>query len=311
MSPLLDVQQRSRELGRLRIGAKTVTDGGKERPTKLDAFRFTTNSPTVARHVADTYGGQARPWEGGTQAWEVFTEATSFDVMVPAGELALSQWHELWDAGGCKRRCDGVTESLTQVPCLCPPPGPDRLALSQQGQACKPTTRVNVILPDIPDIGVWRFESHGYYAAVEIGGTAELLSRARDAGQIVPAALRLEQRSRTSGGQTKRYPVVVLEVKVTLRELLEGAGTDIRQSLPPAPTPRAAIEAAARPVRPTAEDAQGLYELAVAATSREQLVELGKEARAKGWMDAYVADADGVQEPLLQAFQSLAERFPR
>jgi hypothetical protein len=98
-------------------------------------------------------------------------------------------------------------------PCLCPTDQDERRTLAADGRACKPTTRLNVILPLVPDMGVWRLESHGYYAAVELAGTAEFLARATAEGRLIPARLRLDQREAKRPNQPiMRYAVPVIEL---------------------------------------------------------------------------------------------------
>ena len=61
---LLDLQHRPNELGRIRLGAKAVTKGGKEYPTTLDTWRLTSGSLTLldaaARAVRRDPGGLGR-----------------------------------------------------------------------------------------------------------------------------------------------------------------------------------------------------------------------------------------------------------
>lgn len=313
--PLLDIQRRGREIGRIRLGITVTGANGRKRPEKLSAFRFTMQSRRIADAVAGLLGGEVRPWESpsGPQ-WEVLTDATELPVAVPPGDAAVNQWYELWTGGGCVRRCDGITETLTQAPCLCPPAGPDRAAAAGAGEACKPTTRVNVMIPDLPDIGVFRVESHGFYAAVELGGAAELLAAAREAGVIIPAVLRLEQRQvkRIVGGkaQTRNFPVPVLEVVATLREVTQlHAGGGLAAALPAAP-PRALEGAPARQLEgaPAPESvtgradapasAQACADRAIAAADRASVVDLGKVARARGWLDEHVQGPGEAFEPL-------------
>jgi hypothetical protein len=158
--------------------------------------------------------------------------------------------YELWSAAGCQRRCDGETETLKQQPCVCPADKDRRTELAKTGSACKPITRLNVMLPDLPDLGVWLLSSTGWNAATELGGAAEVLAAARDRGVIIPATLRLEQReTRKVGEATKKYAVPVLEIGATLRQMTElASGQGIAASLPPAP-PRAphAINASSQP----------------------------------------------------------------
>lgn len=306
--PIVDLQQKAREIGRLRIGAQVKTANGKTRPSKLDSFRFTTPSRQVADAVAELYGGTVRPWENGTVDWEVFTTTTEMDVMIPPGDAAVSQWYELWSGGGCQRRCDGVTEKLKGTPCVCPPAGEERVTAANKGAACKPTTRVNVILPDLPDIGVWRYESHGFYAAVELGGAAEMLARAREEGVIVPARLRLEQREVKREGQTRKFAVVVLEINATLRQLATSGGpSSLVDSLPPAPataieaTAAATTRTSASPSAITAMTAEDVWDQACGASHSSEVAALGKQAREADLLDHMVATSDDTFETLESA----------
>src|SRR5207248_231981 len=68
-----------------------------------------------------------------------------------------------------------------------PPSHEERPALAAKGKACKATTRLSVRLPDVPGIGCWRLETHGYYAAVELAATADIIERATAQGVMLPA----------------------------------------------------------------------------------------------------------------------------
>lgn len=265
MSPLLDIQRRfGRELGRIRIGAQIVR-GDRKVPTKLETFRFTTPSRPAADMVAELFGGEVHEWlpDGRKVAqWEVMTGVDRLPVAIPPGE-PLTQWWELWTGGGCARRCDGQTltapRELAGQPCKCPPAGAERAELAKSGNACRPTTRLSVILPDLPDLGVWLLATGGYNAAVELAGTAELLHRAATAGVMLPATLRLEQREvRRVGQPVQHFAVPVLELEVSLRQLVDG--TAAKTALPPAPSPARAITSGGTPApasRPAAPPVDG------------------------------------------------------
>jgi len=325
MPVLKDLQQRARELGRIRIGASVIRNG-KKIPSKLDAYRFTTNSPRLAQRIAEAFGGDVQEWEGGTESFDIFTTATELNVIVPPGEAVSTAW-ELWSGGGIQRRCDGETDLLTMKPCMCPglEDGARRLAAAK-GLACKATTRLKVILPDLPDIGVWRYESHSYNAAVELAGAHEMLRSASESDRFVPAVMRIESRSKVVAGQTNRWNVVVLEVAATVRELLDGtAGGSLAQALPPAPSDAKAIEAPkapapaldetpgsgpvgaggtprgqrrepAAPGAPTS--AQGIADEARVCTDLDRLRALYDLAHDKGWDQELVADNADLYEAL-------------
>lgn len=214
--PIINIQRKLTEVGRIRLGAKS--DRGA--PQKLDKFRLTSKSKEALDAAAEVYGGVVKPWAGPDgDSYELITTTNVLDVVVPPGN-ALSQWYEMWSGAGCQRRCDGAVETISGKACLCPADQTMRSELSGRGQACRPTTRLSVLLPQVKSVGLWRLESHGYYAASELAGIAELLQQVSASDKYLPATLRLEQRSAKKNGKTSRFAVPVLEVGATVQEAL-------------------------------------------------------------------------------------------
>lgn len=232
MSPIIDLQQRLVEAGRIRTGASTPGQGGRKVPKKLETFRLTSRERSRIEAAAKLFGGTVQEWEG---QWEVYTQTSEIPCLIPPG-AQFSQWYELWSGGGCVRRCDGQREYLSDGPCLCPGEYDEKRELAGKGKACKPTTRLNVILPDVPGIGVWRLESHGYYAAVELSTMVRLIEQASQDGILKPAVIRLEERKRLVDGRTNVYFVPVIDIPMTPRELTGGAEAE-RPSFQPVPQP--------------------------------------------------------------------------
>lgn len=305
--PLLDIQRRGQQIGRLRIGEQVETGkvrNGKKitRPSKLTAFRFTTGNRPVADQVAAQLGGQVRQWQRGQ--YEVYTQADTLMVTIPPRDQVISQDYEMWSGGGCQRRCDSRLERIGNRPCLCPADALERSQLASQNppQACKPVTRINVMIPDLPGLGVWRLDTSSFYAAVEMGDAAALMEKAREVGVFLPAQLRIDQRERVAGGKTKRYPVPVLEVLASFREIATGqiAQAGIAAQLPPAPSGAKAIEGAserpaavaapASPHQPRSQEvtAQGLADQVAVADSRDQMAPLVKLVTAEDLGDDMV-----------------------
>lgn len=227
--PILDLQRRLREAGRIRIGIQVpIPDRkGKTRPAKLSTFRLTSQDEAAVNAAAALFGGKPQRWEGAPtgEQWEVITETSVMPVVVPPAATVFSQWYETWSGGGCIRRCDGLTEMLSDIPCLC---------AAEDERTCTPHTRLNMILRDLPGIGVWRLETQGWYAATELAGTVEVIAAAATRGQLLPAVLRLEERQvKRPGEQTKKFAVPVLDIAVTPTALGLVVGTSA-PSLPPA-----------------------------------------------------------------------------
>lgn len=239
---LLTLQRQARELGRLRTG---YTDG--KRPVRSDTWIVSSHAEHYIQAAADAWGGNVEKWQpqgGGAAQWRVRTEAVSLDALLPPGD-PLSQSLELWSGGGCARRCDGITEQLSDSPCLCVAKHGDAFHEQPKGSVCSATTRLNVFLPDMPDVGVWRAETHSFYSAQEIAGAVDLMKSAVGPDAVIPIRLRIEQRQRKAGGQTKKFPVIVMELRgISTGDVLAGS---VMGGALPASKQREAIEAA--PVR--------------------------------------------------------------
>ena len=218
--PIIDIQKRLHEVGRIRLGEQVANKSGNgTHPAKLDRFRFTSDDKHSIDLVAKVYGGEVRPWEGasvGTQ-WELYTESTDLDVIVPPVDLAFEQWMENWSGGICRNRCDGERDNKNDTPCSCDPDAP----------TCKPTTRLGVILTAVNGIGRWRLETHGWAAASELSGSIEILKTIQNRGAMVPARLLLKQRQQKKIGadgkpETLNYAVPVLDLNLSVAALTGG-----------------------------------------------------------------------------------------
>jgi hypothetical protein len=72
-------------------------------------------------------------------------------------------------------------------------------------------------------MGMWRAETHSFYAAQEWGGMVDMVLAGTDGRGFVPVTLRIEPRQVIRDGQTKKFPVVVVELRgVTPRQALAG-----------------------------------------------------------------------------------------
>lgn len=232
---VVDIQRRMRSLGKIRMGDR----GTKGQPQRLTEFRLTSPSRQLIEAAAAAYGGDVRQWEGAPdgEQWEVYTETAQLPIAIPPADEPYSQHYELWSGAGCQRRCDGRTamvatdkQGMRERACVCDP----------DERECKLTTRASVMLPDIPGIGVWTIESHGYNAAVELTGTLAFLGRAASQGVYVEAVLRLEQRSKRVPGQpVSRFVVPVIDTpELGVGQIMAGGGAQALPTGEPPPAPR-------------------------------------------------------------------------
>ena len=219
-SRLRNIQARAAEHGRLRTG---YTQGN--RPMRSTTWVITSHSEEHVRTAAELWGGEPEQWSPLNSTigqWRVITKASSIEALITPGD-PLNQYNEMWSKGGCQRRCDGETELLSRQSCLCAGQFGEDWHLQPKGRVCSTTSRLNVMLPDLSGMGMWRAETHSFYAAQEWGGMVDMVLAGTDGKGFVPVTLRIEPRQRVANGETKKFPVVVVELRgVTPRQALAG-----------------------------------------------------------------------------------------
>jgi hypothetical protein len=261
-SRIITIQRQARELGRLRTGY-TDTTGSKARPVRSQTWIVTSHAEHYVQAAAEIWGGTPEKWQplgNGAQQWRVVTAASFLDAILPPGD-PLSQAYESWSRGGAQRRCDGMTETLADQPCFCRAQWGDNFhEVAPRDAACKMTTRLNVMLPEMPDIGAWRVETHSFYSANEIAAAVDMLKGAIGDQALIPVRLRIEQRTRVAQGKTKQFPVVAVELRgSTAGQVLAGAVQTVpvgTAATPPAVEAgrAAAIEAKPAAAAPSVDD---------------------------------------------------------
>lgn len=278
-SRIRTLQMQARELGRLRTGKFEKPEGGRGRPVRSKNWILTSPSSDYLDAAAAEWGGTVEKWQpqgNGAQQFRVVTNADMIEAILPPGD-PLSQSLEMWNRGGASRRCDGLTETISGGSCMCVEEyGLEFWKIAPKDQVCKMTSRLNVILPSMPDVGLWRVETGSYWAASEISAAVDMLKAAAGEQAMIPIRLRIEQRTRVAQGKTKHFPVIAVELRgATAGQVLEAvAGAAAVGAVASVPA-RVAIEAG----RPD------YVAQAQAATNRDEFLAVVDDAEAAGHMD--------------------------
>jgi hypothetical protein len=226
---ILTLQRQVRELGRLRAGLTETgtTKEGKEytRPASSRTWILTSANRDYLDAAAQLWGGDVLEWTpvgNGPKAWRLITATPLIDAILPPGD-PLSQHQEMWSRGGCQRRCDGEQEMLSGKACLCRAQFGEDFHEQKVGTVCDIHTRLNVFLPDLPDIGVWRVETKGFWPANHIAGYVDMIKGQVGPQVMVPIRLRIEPRTQVKAGKTSQYIEIVVELRssATFAQILE------------------------------------------------------------------------------------------
>ena len=215
---IVDLQLKARRLGEIRLG-DTVTRDGKTYPISLDTFRLTSVAKGLLDQAANLWGGKVVPWQASEKSaakWQLITNTSELPVYVAPQDPDSVTWYESWTAGGLQRRCDGesiVNRGGESLPCVCDP----------DDRECGMVTRLQVMLPDLPDVGVWTLSSTGFYAASEMAMSIQIVMKsAQVTGALPEAVLAIEHReSKKPGEATKKFVVPVLRFADSLGSFME------------------------------------------------------------------------------------------
>lgn len=290
-SRLRNQQARAAEHGRLRTG---YTNGN--RPMRSATWVVTSHSEEHVRSAAALWGGTPEMWtplNSTISQWRVITQVASIEALITPGD-PLNQYNEMWSAGGCQRRCDGETELLSRQPCLCLARFGEDWHEQKKGTVCSTTSRLNVMLPDLSGMGMWRAETHSFYAASEWAGMVDMVLAGTDGKGFIPVTLRIEPRQVVRAGQTKKFPVVVVELRgVTPRQALSGPLSTATALDPSGSRAVAAIGAAPGP---------DYMALAEGALSADDVRDVWRQAASAGDVDPKGSD------PLSKQLMALAKR---
>lgn len=305
---ILDLQHRNRTLGKIRAGTSEPSKNGRRRPVRSDTFIITSEYEHFVQSAYDTYGGIMDQWQpqgSGPAQWRVVTDEVALDAILMPGERSpLTQAYETWSGGGVQRRCNGQIERRSGEACLCKRQwGEDEWwRKAPVGKACKPTTRINLMLPEIPDIGVWLFETHSYHAALELPAHVMLMRRAIGTQIPIPVRLFLTQRRVIRDGETKHFPVPALE----LRGLTSGQA--MAALLPGAAGQQAAVNAANQQAIEGSQPPDYLAEIEQART-RDEVLAVWQRAKRNPSPTVSGAEIEAAAQARVQAIHAAGQAW--
>ena len=235
--PLDEIDGRIPRVGKISAGytdAKTTNGKTVTFPVKSRTLVFRGSDRKQLEAVAAIVGGDvsASPNPRAEGVWRLVSRAAALDVAIADELRDRPGLYEFWGKHGKLRDCDGRScrflvdvqsgERQENVPCFCTAHG----LRTEDSDACRITTRLNVIIPafaDIPGMGVWQLESRGRTTFRDLKGLFRLCRAMGLPGVFgLPVTLRVEivrSRGPQTGGAWE-FPVFRFFPRISYSEAL-------------------------------------------------------------------------------------------
>ena len=199
--PIRDKKEplRLTRLGKLKIGDKTKSKGGKEIPMGLDHFRATGD---YAEEFHKIFGEEPKEVE----VWFAFEDI----------EENMSEWYRAYKTGGLYRRCDGIQCSVYGdetfvTECLCKREGK---------QVCDPTMILQVIILGMPVTGIWQIDSGGFFSRANVRSALTIAHSLSWGITGIPFILSVKREKSNIAGKPHEYSVLHMVTNRTPEELI-------------------------------------------------------------------------------------------
>ena len=211
-------------LGKIRLGERRTSRGGKEYPAALGHFKFDEESVQEYPAIVKLYG----------------SEPTELDIVLPLDETekVFPQAYKLYGSGrGLKCKGDGerafqrVCSKCNSTDCDCEDPAFEftetacPCKLKDTGH-CRPMGSLMVMLPKVSLAGVWQIDTSSYHSIVDLNSGIDFVRALCGRVAMIPLKLRLVARTVHPEGQATTVHTLQLECGLTQERILIDHNTE-------------------------------------------------------------------------------------
>lgn len=199
--------------GKIRLGEKRMSQGGKEYPAKLDYFLFDPEDERLLPFLKQKFGDKPR-------RLKIAFPSEDAGVVYP-------QFYKLYTASGLQCKGDGETAtrvvaggSMIDLDC----PGPDLCDLSiEKGShgkpGCKRIATLQFFLVELEQLFTWQISTTSFHSIVNVNSGLELLRQIAGRISFVPIDLCLKPVTIQPDGKKQVAYVLDLVIPVGLQHL--------------------------------------------------------------------------------------------
>ena len=205
-------------IGKIKIGIKGISSGGKEIPKSIDYFRAT---GPYAEMFNTVYGEKPRNIE------------IVFPPIPQGGDIdsILNHYYRMYKGGGVGKngrlfcigngktamRSDGKGNMHEGQKCPC--------EYLETGQ-CKERLRLTFMIPAVPVIGVWVLETSSVNSRINVVSGIDITKVFAGSVCGIPMNMSVEIQEGAVFGSNKKYPVIKILPNATTEQLLQIQGKD-------------------------------------------------------------------------------------
>ena len=222
-------------LGKIHLGVKQISQGGKEFPKATDYFVFGEDARADAKRICGT------------------EKPNKLQVIVPVEDETIfaSQFYRAYSlTRGCICRGDGETASQVQdvathqivasptakterVQIVCP----GKECPLYQAKKCSEVMCLQFMLPDFPGLGVWQIDTGSINSILNINSDVAMVRSVIGHVAMVPLTLSLEPQEVISPEDGKKKKVMCLHLRASgsLGQLLQAAKAPLARFMLPSP----------------------------------------------------------------------------
>ncbi|MDD5394904.1 MAG: hypothetical protein PHE17_17950 [Thiothrix sp.] len=229
-------------LGKIRLGEKRVTAGGKEYPAELDYFKLDPKTPSELENK--------RLIEEFQRLYGEKPKTIKIMLPLPDPRVFFPQFFKRY--GGSVLKCKGDGETAT---CISKEfaeglkiTGPAELGgvnVECRGQKCpyykakkcKESASLFVLLPDLPGAGVWEIITSSFHSIVNINSCIDYITAVAQRCHMVPLTLERRAQTITHDGMAREHYILHISMSIALSEIQRLAMIDATKILLELPAP--------------------------------------------------------------------------
>lgn len=229
-------------LGKIRLGIKKISTGGKEYPAEIDYFRIDPKTPSELENKNLTDAFHALYGEKPKQ----------IKIMFPLPDVSVffPQFYKRYGGSILKCKGDGleadciskemaagldILRDSERGGVICECKGKDCLYYKQK--KCSESASLSILLPELKGAGVWEIVTGSFHSIVNVNSCLDYIKAVCGRVHMIPLTLERREQSIVYEGKTSKHYILHINMDFSLSELQKLALIDATKIMLELPAP--------------------------------------------------------------------------